>query len=330
MASVSPAVTSLGPASGATGVATNASVTVTFNEALDVTTINSGTVYLSNGGAAVAATVTYNAANNTVTLTPASALASGTTYTVNVIGGTSGIKDPAGDALPATVVSSFTTAAAAVTTTTSSLWSTSVTPAIVDSGDTQAAEVGIKFTPNTSGFITGVRYYKSAANTGTHTGSLWTAGGQLLATATFTGEGTSGWQTVLFSNPVPVTAGTTYVASYHTNAGPLRGEPLLLHVVLHGRRHSPCPPAAASTPTAPAASPPKPTRQATIGSTSSSPPEPRQNPSRPPALPTAASSAVRPVERGLSAAQARCLIGFSSAVDCGPFRGLASRQPAGV
>ena len=72
VASVSPAVTSLGPASGATGVATNASVTVTFNEALDVTTINSGTVYLSNGGAAVAATVAYNAANNTVTLTPAS------------------------------------------------------------------------------------------------------------------------------------------------------------------------------------------------------------------------------------------------------------------
>ena len=41
----------------------------------------------------------------------------------------------------------------------------------------------------------------------------------MLATATFTGEGASGWQTVLFSNPVPVTAGTMYVASYHSNAG---------------------------------------------------------------------------------------------------------------
>src|ERR1019366_824957 len=39
----------------------------------------------------------------------------------------------------------------------------------------------------------------------------------LLATATFTSETASGWQEVDFSNPVAITAGTTYVASYHTN-----------------------------------------------------------------------------------------------------------------
>ena len=65
-------------------------------------------------------------------------------------------------------------------------------PAIVDSGDGHAVELGVKFTPTTSGFITGMRYYKSAANTGMHTGSLWSASGQLLATAMFTGEGASG------------------------------------------------------------------------------------------------------------------------------------------
>ena len=65
----------------------------------------------------------------------------------------------------------------------------------------------------------GVRYYKSAANSGVHTGSLWNSNGTLLATATFTAEGTSGWQQVLFSTPVAVTAGATYVASYHTNVG---------------------------------------------------------------------------------------------------------------
>ena len=32
-------------------------------------------------------------------------------------------------------------------------------------------------------------------------------------------EGSSGWQRVNFATPVAVTAGTTYVASYHTNAG---------------------------------------------------------------------------------------------------------------
>ena len=36
---------------------------------------------------------------------------------------------------------------------------------------------------------------------------------------TFTGETASGWQEVSFGAPVPITAGTTYVASYHTSIG---------------------------------------------------------------------------------------------------------------
>ncbi len=101
----------------------------------------------------------------------------------------------------------------------SSLWTGSAAPAIVDSGDSQAVELGTKFTADTNGTITGLRFYKSAGNTGTHTASLWTASGQLLATATFTNETASGWQQVTFATPVAITAGTTYVASYHTTAG---------------------------------------------------------------------------------------------------------------
>src|SRR6185312_2714113 len=55
--------------------------------------------------------------------------------------------------------------------------------------------------------------------TGAHVADLWSSTGALLATATFTGETASGWQQVSFSQPVSVTAGTTYVASYHTNVG---------------------------------------------------------------------------------------------------------------
>src|SRR5205807_10668863 len=51
-----------------------------------------------------------------------------------------------------------------------SLWGSAVTPPIVDSGDAHSVELGMKFTTETFGVITGVRYYKSAANTGTHTG----------------------------------------------------------------------------------------------------------------------------------------------------------------
>ncbi len=77
----------------------------------------------------------------------------------------------------------------------------------------------MKFIASTDGMITGLRFYKSAANTGVHTASLWNAAGQLLATATFTGETNSGWQQVNFVTPVAITAGATYVASYHTSAG---------------------------------------------------------------------------------------------------------------
>jgi uncharacterized protein (TIGR03437 family) len=79
--------------------------------------------------------------------------------------------------------------------------------------------LGFRFRSDVNGFVTAVRFYKSAANTGTHIGNLWSDTGALLASATFTGESTSGWQQVNFSAPVAVAAGTTYVASYYTPAG---------------------------------------------------------------------------------------------------------------
>src|SRR3990172_3139712 len=89
----------------------------------------------------------------------------------------------------------------------------------IDSGDGQAIELGVKIRSDVSGYITGLRFYKSAANTGVHTAHLWSSTGQLLATATFTGETASGWQQVNFSTPVAIAAGVTYVASYHTTTG---------------------------------------------------------------------------------------------------------------
>lgn len=100
-----------------------------------------------------------------------------------------------------------------------SIWGGMQIPGPTDSGDTGAVELGVRFQPKVNGQITGVRFYKDAANTGTHTGNLWTTGGTNLATATFTGETTSGWQTVTFSTPVSVTAGTSYIASYFAPNG---------------------------------------------------------------------------------------------------------------
>ena len=98
-----------------------------------------------------------------------------------------------------------------------SLFSPTSTPSIVTVNDPSSVEVGVKFDASTNGQITGMRFYKSPENTGPHVADLWTATGTLLATATFTNETASGWQQVNFSSPVAITAGTTYVASYHTN-----------------------------------------------------------------------------------------------------------------
>src|SRR5262249_1092396 len=65
------------------------------------------------------------------------------------------------------------------------------TPTTVDSGDSSSVELGVKFTASENGSVTGIRFYKAAANTGTHIGALWSASGTLLASATFTNESAS-------------------------------------------------------------------------------------------------------------------------------------------
>ena len=99
------------------------------------------------------------------------------------------------------------------------------------------------------GTVNGIRFYKSAANTGTHIGNLWTASGQLLASATFTSETASGWQQVNFSQPVLISPNTTYVASYFDPKGhyseteqyfdpPLAGGSILNSPPLHAVRNN--------------------------------------------------------------------------------------------
>ncbi|WP_454295845.1 DUF4082 domain-containing protein [Salana multivorans] len=90
----------------------------------------------------------------------------------------------------------------------------SETPAVPSAADGATVELGTAFVPESDATVVGVRFYKSPDNTGQHTGSLWSAAGERLATATFTNETTSGWQTVLFATPVDVEAGQQYVASY--------------------------------------------------------------------------------------------------------------------
>ena len=99
------------------------------------------------------------------------------------------------------------------------LWSSSATPQNPAEADSSALEVGVKFTADVAGTITGIRFYKDGTNTGTHVGDLWSSTGQKLASATFGDETASGWQQVNFATPVAIQPNTVYVASYHTDVG---------------------------------------------------------------------------------------------------------------
>ncbi len=220
---LTPTVVTVSPSNNAASVSIGTSVTAAFNEPMNASTINTNTFQLTNvsggeGGVQVPAAVSYNSSTNTATLTPSSALAYSTTYSAAVEGGTGGVQDPNGDLLPSSYIWSFTTQSAPGMCP-CNIWSSSTTPGTVDSGDASSVNLGVKFTSTQAGSITGIRFYKATANTGTHIGSLWTTSGTLLASATFTGESASGWQQVNFTTPVAITAGTTYVASYYDPAG---------------------------------------------------------------------------------------------------------------
>ncbi len=111
---VPPEIISTLPVNGANNVPLTQAVSATFTEAMNPLTITNATFQLTQGGNAVAATLSYDAITFTATLTPTVALLPNTTYTAMV---TSGATDLAGDPLGTTGAPdpwTFTTAAAIV------------------------------------------------------------------------------------------------------------------------------------------------------------------------------------------------------------------------
>ena len=150
---------------------------------------------------------TVSLSGSTITYTPSSATFTGAdsfAYTIS---------DGHGSTASATVALNVTAPAA-----TQSLFSASAIPAKTYN-DKKQIEVGVKFSSSVAGSITGIEFYRAAGDTGTDIAQLWSSTGTLLATGTFSNTSASGWQAVTFSSPVAITAGTTYVAAYHsTNA----------------------------------------------------------------------------------------------------------------
>ncbi|WP_246550951.1 MULTISPECIES: DUF4082 domain-containing protein [Bradyrhizobium] len=156
-------------------------------------------------GSALPAWLAFSASTRTFSGTPTSADV-----------GTLGVKAVATDLGGLTASETFNIAVGAASSTVS-LFSASDTPSMLSTSDTSQVNLGVRFTSSAAGTITGIKYYKSANDAGTHTGSLWSSTGTLLASATFSNESSSGWQTLTFNSPVAIAAGTTYVASFHSN-----------------------------------------------------------------------------------------------------------------
>jgi hypothetical protein len=112
--SAAPTVILTIPLNGATAVPLNQTVSATFSEAMNPTTINSTTFTLTGPGTtAVDGLVSYAAIGNTLTFTPSVNLAPNTLFTATI---TTGAQDLAGNALAADYVWTFTTGATVLTT----------------------------------------------------------------------------------------------------------------------------------------------------------------------------------------------------------------------
>ena len=99
-----PTVSLTSPANGAADVAVNTSITSTFSETMDSSTITTAIFTVSTGGGNISGTVTYS--GTIATFEPSSNLKYGTTYTATI---TIGVKDSAGNSMGSDYTWSFTT-----------------------------------------------------------------------------------------------------------------------------------------------------------------------------------------------------------------------------
>lgn len=79
-------------------------------------------------------------------------------------------------------------------------------------------ELGVRFWVRSAAVITGVSYYNAGDNAAVHTARLWNARTQVqVASAVFTNEQQSAWNTVMFPSPIVLNATDSYIVSYNCN-----------------------------------------------------------------------------------------------------------------
>ena len=212
-----PRTTAFSPASDAKRVPTDSTVEVTFDEALDPLTVNTGSILLADdAGNPVAGHVDYDPASRSATLTPTAPLTFGKSYVITLRSGNAGVADVAGNQLAADKTSTFSTPPQCPCRI---FDPANDGPSSPNAARDQPVEVGVRFRAAEDGYVTALRFFKQANNVGSHAGHLWGPDGQLLASIPFSGESASGWQNVDLPNPVAITKDTVYTASYYSPSG---------------------------------------------------------------------------------------------------------------
>ena len=201
-------VTSQAPASGALDVPRGSKVIVDLSDAVEP----GWSLTASDSGGALAGTATISTDRMRITWTPSALMPAGTPVTARL----AGVISSDGAILPTTTWT-FQTRAAETAQNQTLLGD--VVPETAATDDGAPVELGMAFTPSRDGTVKAIRFFKGAGNNGTHTGSIWSMAGSRLATVTFSGETASGWQTATLGQPLPVSAGTTYVVSYFAPQG---------------------------------------------------------------------------------------------------------------
>jgi Domain of unknown function (DUF4082) len=106
-------------------------------------------------------------------------------------------------------------------------WSSKIVPINETVNDTNPVELGLRVCFEKPGFVTAVRFYKGPQNSGPHTGSIWNANGDRLASVAFPTVLPKGWQDAELAEPLRISSadvGSEFVVSYFAPNGYYSGD----------------------------------------------------------------------------------------------------------
>src|SRR3989338_1185731 len=203
-----PMVSSTSPSNGATGVAINTAITVTFSEAMNASTITTATFTVADAGGAVTGTIAYS--GTTATWKPSSNLAYSTTYTATI---TSDVRDAAGNAMASNYTWSFTTGAAGTALDTTAPMVISIIPSNVATGVAINIVITVTFSETMTASTITTATFTVTGVTGAVAGTITYSG----TTATFTPSANlvhNTPYTVMITAGVKDAAGNAMASSY--------------------------------------------------------------------------------------------------------------------